>query len=164
MEEIFNFLSPFIAAFLASWITYRLTLKSKKIDYLLKYRIESFKNLSNKISQIKKQYLYNISELTTDDIGIHKSILENNKSKSTMILLTELISIHEESQIFLTKKARSTLNDFIKKTSTICGMELSMSNEANQEDFKESYVNRYNQAIKEIESCLEVLYKELKIP
>jgi hypothetical protein len=164
MEEIFKLLSPFIAAFLASWITYPLTLKSKKIDYLLKYRIESFKNLSSKISQIKKQYLYNISELTTDDIGIHKSILENNKSRSTMILLTKLISIHEEYQIFLTKRARSTINDFIRYTSTICGMELSMFDEANLEDFNESYVNRYKRAIKEIESCLVGLYRELKIP
>ncbi len=97
------------------------------------------------------------------EIGPDESLLENGKSKATRTHLIELISIFEGQQIFLTKKARGYVDDLIKSTSIICGMELAMATE-DSEEFKKSYISRYEQGIDEIESCLEILYKEVKIP
>lgn len=168
LKEIFElfkilmpYISPFIAAFIASWLTYYFTLRSKRADLLFQHRIDAFKKVAKKLSNIKKQFIFNITQMQGIEIGPDESFLEDGKNKATRIHTIDLISIQEENQIFLTDKSRKYLETLVNNLMHICGMELGINENP---DLKESYIKAYNVRIEEIDKCLKILFSELKIP
>lgn len=151
--QIASIVSPFIAAILASLLSYSFTTKTKRKEFLYQNRVDSFKSIAAKITSFKKYCLGRIASLKGNEFSPYY-----DEEGSGLTFRREISTDSELNQLFLTKKSRSAIDSLLNNMGPLCNAELH-----NAPPNEYSYGNVYELSLKECENCLEILYKELDL-
>ncbi|MDJ1472856.1 hypothetical protein [Xanthocytophaga flava] len=156
--KIFLFISPFISAFLASYLTYRFGIRSKKIDYLYQSRIPAYKEISTKLVEAKRYCLGKISEHSSNEFSPYYDL-----AGSGLQFRIDIAHVVDANEMFLTDKSKAQLANLDEKFSLLTNAEASMFGLEDSEE-KQSFYSIYPFILAEIELCLNELYSELGFP
>lgn len=163
MEEALKYLSPFLAALLASYLTYLFTMRSRKYEILLKERIPAFKSIQRRIVSLKRYCMARVAEYQGNEFAAHFDDLPGEDKKSALSHRSELGNLVEENLIFLSSQSRKSLEDLDTQLSLLCNLELSLAANPDQ-SITSSAQGAYEATLDRIDTCLENLYSELKLP
>lgn len=152
--KIFVVIAPFISAGLASFLTYVFGTRAKRKEYLYQNRIESFKQIAIKISELKKYCLSKVACYEGNEFSPFYDL-----EGSGLMHRSSISDTVEFNQIFLTNKSQKALTDLMNQLSFICNVELSIA--SGNDDLNNSSV--YEATLKQADICLTVIYKELGI-
>ena len=151
--QIASILSPFIAAILASLLSYSFTTRTKRKEFLYQNRLEAFKLIAAKITSFKKYCIGKIALHSGHEFSPYY-----DEEGSGLTFRTEIANEAELNQLFLTRKSRNAIDSLLGNMSLVCNAELHAPSSADAD-----YGNVYDISLRECEKCLEVLYKELNL-
>ena len=63
IQQMYNYLSPFIAAIAASWLTYFFTIRQKRHEILLQEKLNAFKSIQERLVSIRRYCEAGIAEI-----------------------------------------------------------------------------------------------------
>jgi len=161
IAKIYGYLAPFIAACVASWITYYFTLRQKKHELLLQEKLHAFKAIQAYLVSLRRYCEAGIAEVEGGDFNPTFESLPENDPKSALIHSTALQNVIDSNLIFISHSARKALNELIQQVYMLCSMELAISSDP---ELKSSSPSGYSATIREVENCINILYSELKLP
>lgn len=144
-------------------LKFELALLSRKHDILLDEKIRVFKKLQKRLVEFKKYCEAAIG--TYDSRGeFHPNleILDESIDKATLKHLTALNKITVEDFIFLSEQSKNILEELMYNCSLMCSMEQHIN--VDNIDIVRSTVSTYEQAIMNIDKCLQSLYEDLNFP
>jgi len=165
--EIFSFISPFIAAFLASGLTYYFAIRAKKHEIIVQERLLAFKAIHRVLLRFRKYYWARIGDRDFSEFALGTDSLENDDKLSPLEQLHLLDSVLADNEIFLPKKSRELFSDLNRKLSMLCSSEMyvaSQSDDLATIEAMESQLPQFIGALDAIDKCIEELYKNLKMP
>ncbi|WP_303312187.1 hypothetical protein [Hymenobacter sp. BT730] len=155
--KIFLTIAPFISAGLASFLTYSFGTKAKRKEYLYQNRVESFRQIAIKVSELKKYCFGKIALIQGNEFSPFFDL-----EGSGLMHRSAIADTVDFNQIFLTKKSRQYLDELIAHMSFICNKELAISGRGmHEEPSNDSSV--YESTVKKADECLAVLYRELDL-
>jgi hypothetical protein len=103
--QVFAVISPVISSIATGYITYSLTNRSKKTEYLYQHRISAFKAIFKVVTAIRRFALGQIAL----ELGAETSPYFDEPG-SPLSLSDDLARIREENEIFLTERSREALD------------------------------------------------------
>ncbi|WP_139255090.1 hypothetical protein [Hymenobacter psychrophilus] len=151
----FVIISPFISAALASSLTYIFGTRAKRKELLYQNRIESFKQIAIRVSELKK---YCIGQLAVYQGNEFSPFYELEGSGLTH--RGAIANITEYNQIFLTSKSKKALENLINNISMICNAELYIASQS-FDDIPVDHNSIYEYTLKQADLCLSIIYNEL---
>jgi hypothetical protein len=155
--KFFVIISPFISAGLASFLTYFFGTRTKRKELLYQNRIESFKQIAVRISDLKKYCIGQLAIFRESEFSPFYEL-----EGSGLIHREKIADVVEYNQLFLTTKSRIALEDLDGQISMICNAELNISNRTDEDELTD-YSSVYEYTLKQANSCLDILYKELDL-
>ena len=161
MREFYNIISPFIAAFLASFLTYYFTVRTKKHEALIAQRLPAFKAIQKKLVSIQRYCEAKRAELDGDEFSSRLNDLSSEDQKSALEHLTELKMIADENQVFLSKSSKKSIERIYSALALLCSMELSTIEHPDEFALGPG---AYSLPLERIEESVQKLYGELKLP
>ena len=149
--KILAIVSPFVSGV----ITYILTQRVKKSEYLYQNRIPAFKEILLTLIKIKK---YAIGKIALSK-GAEFSPYYDEEGSSLM-LRTELANVGDTNEVFLTDKSKSLIANVDSQLGIFCNAELSASGRSSSED-DDMYNINYDSLLDVVENCIRGLYSEV---
>lgn len=167
MREIYNLLSPFIAAFVASLITYLFTVRAKKHEALITQKLQAFKAIQKQLSLFKDYYFARLGEIQGNEFAPMVKDLPEEARKSPLIQRQALSTVLADNSIFLSKESRKCLDSLDGSLNLLCNLEMYAATETwalmkNLQNIDAKYA--YEQILFQIDECIEKMYRELKLP
>ena len=166
MKEIYTYLSPFIAAFIASLITYLFTVRAKKHEILMTHKLEAFKAIQKLLSLFKSYYFAKLSEIQGNEFAPMVVDLPDEAQKSPLLQRQALNLVLSGNSIFLSADSRKSLSYLDSSLGFLCNLELNAQIElgtlklVTEVDTKSAY----EQILFQIDECIDKMYEELKLP
>lgn len=161
VQQLYTYAAPFIAAFVASWLTYTFAIKQKKYEVLLKEKLIAIKAVQERLTSLKRYCEASIAEVEGGDFNPNLESLLPTDPKSALMHSTALQYTVDANYLFLTPKEKQSLEEVAIALGMLCSMELTMSADPS---FKDSTPSGYRGALREIQNCLNLLYEELRLP
>jgi hypothetical protein len=164
MKDIYTYLSPFLAALIASVITYFFTTRAKKQEVLILQRLQAFKAVQKQLALFKAYYFAKLSEIQGNEFAPMVKDLPDDARKPPLLQRQSLESVLSDNAIFLSSASRKSLSELDSSLGLLCNLELDheyeVMNLVNRVESK--YV--YEQLLFQIELCIDRMYKDLKLP
>lgn len=164
MKEIYSYLSPFIAAFVASFLTYLFAVKVKKHEVLLAQRIPAFKSIQKELVSFRRYYIASLSEMVGNEFAPKLNDLSKEDRKSPLEQRDALEVVLADNLIFLSKGSRNCLNALEDSLGLLCNVELLHVTEPENEILQSEAKGLYERILSQIDECIEEMYKELRLP
>lgn len=164
MKEIYSYLSPFIAAFVASFITYIFAVRAKKHEVLLTQRIPAFKAIQKQLVSFRRYYTASLSEIVGNEFAPKLNDLSKEDRKSPLEQRDALDAVLADNLIFLSKGSRNGLNALENSLGLLCHVELLHATEPENETWQNEVNGFYERILSQIDECIEEMYKELRLP
>ena len=160
MKEDFLFkLLALISPFVSGFITYALTKRSKRDEYLMQNRLPAFKDIAAVLVKIKK---YCIGQIAAEEGAEFSPYFGNEElATSALILRTELADARFLNEVFLTSKSTELLNQVAEQLSMLCNLELAMAGSPTREDAASLVGNGYTTMLDVVETTLAGVYKQV---
>jgi hypothetical protein len=152
--QIWDVLAPFIAAGLASWLTYHFALKQRRGEILIDQRLAAFNSLQAALVDLV--HYCEFKHHPGDDIG---PSLPEGTPKSALLNIQIISQCFDANRIFISKKSRELLSKLLGLVSMAASMELAVVSDPELEDR-----SLYGQIREDADSCLESLHTELGLP
>jgi len=159
LDRIVRYSSPFLAAGLASVLTYVTVGRQKRMDVLTIERLGAFKAVQSALVGLKHYCESAAGELDGGDFSRRVEDLPSDVPRSALTQSDALRSVIDGSQIFFPKQARKELEGLVQKVSLLASMELAAATEPSVAS-RESYARTIDQ----VEACIERLYSCLRLP
>jgi hypothetical protein len=153
--KILAIVSPFISGV----ITYLLTQRSKKSEYLYQNRIPAFKEILPVLIKIKKYAIGKIALYTGSEFSPY-----HDEEGSSLMLRTELANIGDANEVFLTDKSKGLIADVDSQLGLFCNAELSFPNIKIESENPDLEMIDYRPLLDVIEKCIRGLYSEVGLP
>jgi len=157
-ETLFKILAV-VSPFAASGITYLLTLRSKKNEYLYQNRLPAFKEIASVLIRIRKYCAGKIA----DEMGAEFAP-RFDENGSGLMFVSELADARQLNEIFLTDKSKSLLDAVDTQLNLLCHAEMSFFSASTREEGITYIGNAYSLLFEVVEGCLKGLYKEVGLP
>jgi len=164
MDKLYQYLSPFIAAVLASYITHMLMIRSKKFDVLFQERIPACKAILKRLVSIKRYCLAGLAEYSGSEFSPRLEDLPEHDQGSALTHRTDLSFLAEENQIFLSKSSRRALIELDAQLGLLCNVELQLAGSQPHADAASLAEDTYGMTVTAIDECIDRLYNDLKLP
>jgi hypothetical protein len=152
--KIAAFVSPLLAGTLSGFITYGLTIKSKKFDILYANKIPAFKEIAKQLLVLKQFLIAKIA----DKSGMEFS--PEYEDTSILNFITEISSVREANYMFTSKKSQLALNSLLDNMSLVANFELQQA--AGVDGFSDG-LPLYNRLLTTTSETLDILFNELNI-
>jgi len=163
-EMVYKIVSPFIAALMASGVTYHFTLRMKSREIILIERLKAFKLLHQKIASLKKYCTVKEVEGDGSEFAPTVACLSQNDKNSILGHRTEIWALVEENGIFLSKKSQKAIQALDGQLSLLCNMELSLAESSPLKEIVNSASDGYKVGRQAAEKCLDALFAEIQTP
>ena len=157
-ETLFKILAV-VSPFAASGITYLLTLRSKKNEYLYQNRLPAFKEVANVLINIRKYCVGKMADASGAEFSPYY-----NENGSGLMFRTELADVRQLNEIFLTDRSKALLDKVDTQLNLLCHAELSFFGAVTREEGLTDIGNGYSVLLEVVEGCLKSLYKEVGLP
>ena len=147
-------ISPFVSAFLAGFTTYYFTLKTKKFDILYQNKIPAFKEITSKLSELKKFCLGRSAYFQGNEFSPYWE-----ENLGALEHRTSIAEVFENNYIFLSKSSKESIENLINTMSGLCNAEISLAGDNDLPGVEKEY-----ERIAEItEKTINILYSELNL-
>lgn len=154
-EALFKILA-IVSPFISGAITYILTQRAKKSEYLYQNRIPAFKEVLPILIKIKKYAIGKIALSRGAEFSPYY-----DEDGSSLMLRTELANIGDNNEVFLTDKSKKLIADVDSQIGIFCNAELSYhGNKANDPTWDIDYTP----LLDVVDKCISGLYKEVGLP
>ncbi len=164
MKEIYTYLSPFIAAFVASLITYLFGVRAKKHEMLMAQRIPAFKAIQKQLVAFRRYYIASLSQMVGNEFAPKLEDLSKEERKSPLEQRQSLDVVLADNLIFLSKESRKCLNALDDSLGLLCNVELLHASEPENQAWRDEAKGFYERVLAQVDACIEEMYKELKLP
>ncbi len=164
MKEIYTYLSPFIAAFVASYITYLFGIRAKKHEVLMAQRIPAFKAIQKQLVAFRRYYVASLSEMSGSEFAPKLEDLPEEERKSPLEQRQSLDAVLADNLIFLSKESRKCLDALDGSLELLCSEELLRASEPENQTWRDEVKGFYERILSQVDACTEEIYKELKLP
>jgi len=151
-KEIWNVISPFVAAFFASILTYKVGIRQTKTYYIIQRQLQALQELYTALTLLR-HYCENFID-ESDDIG---PITPDNTPHSALMNANNIRNTLSMSAIFIPLNIRRSIDDFLPFLSLLSSMELS------PEEFRDKclYETVSNKALDVMDQiCESILYSK----
>lgn len=162
--EIYSYISPFIAAMVASGITYFFTIRAKKHEFLTAQRIIAFKAIQRQLVSFKRYYNAFIGEHEGNEFAPRPDNLSPEDLKSPLEQRELLDIVLADNLIFLSTNSRERFNDLESSLSMLCNFELWKASDLQKSESDRESRRLYESMLTKIDDCIEEMYKDLKLP
>jgi hypothetical protein len=159
--KVFQYLSPFIAAALASWLTYFFAVRQHKHAILIKEKLAAFKVVQERLVAIRRYCEAGIAEIEGGDFNPTFEALPDTDARSALLHSAALRYVIDANRIWLSDEEIKALNDLSAQMGMLCSMELAISADPS---LKETGVSGYSAAIREVDTCINTMRDELNLP
>lgn len=157
-ETLFKILAV-VSPFAASGITYLLTLRSKKNEYLYQNRLPAFKEVASVLIKIRRYCVGKMAEERGAEFSPYY-----DENGSGLMFVTELADVRQLNEIFLTDKSKALLDTVDIQLNLLCHAEMSFFGAATREEGLMYIGNAYSLLLEVVEGGLKGLYKEVGLP
>jgi hypothetical protein len=158
-EMIYSYVSPFIAAGMASWLTYALAIRQKRHEVLIGERLAAFKAVQARLVALKHYCEATAGEYSGGDLQPRVDDLPEGEPRSALTQATELQRVVDQHRIFFSAAARKDLDGLSQQVCLLASMELAVTSDPSLGD-----PGVYGSASEQVDRCIERLYKELRFP
>ena len=148
-----------VSPFISGGVTYLLTQRAKKSEYLYQNRIPAFKEVLPVLIKIKKYAMGKIALNRGAEFSPYF-----DEEGSALMLRTELANISDANEVFLTKKSKHLISNIDGQLGIFCNAELSFPNIINQPENPDEEIIDYTPLFDVTEKCIAGLYKEVGLP
>lgn len=159
VDLIVRYASPFLAAGLASLLTYLFVSRQRRMDVLTTERLGAFKSVQEALVALKHYCQAMLGELEGGDFSRRLEDLRADVARSALTQGDALQEVVDRGQIFFSRSARKELERLIADLYIIASMEL-----AEATDPGVATPNVYSETIEQVEKCIERLYADLRLP
>ena len=161
MEKIYSYLAPFLAAGIASWLTYALAMRQRKQELLIQERLAAFKAIQERLVSIRRYCEAGLGEQGGSDFAARFESLPQSDPRSALLHASALQDVIDKNSIFVSQKGRVALKELTCQLALLCTMELAI---ASDPSIKSSSENGYNAGARAVDVCIGALYEELRLP
>jgi hypothetical protein len=151
--KVLAVVSPFASGF----ITYLLTLKSKRKEYQYQNRLPAFKEVQTVLVKIRKECMGKIAFAKGTEFAPYFS---NDGSPSD--LRTNLADVRQLNEVFFSSKSKALLDDVDNHLGLMCNAELYRFAAPTREE-SDKRTPDYEPLLDSVETCLAGMYKEVGI-
>ncbi len=152
--QFWDIAAPFVAAGLAAWLTYLLSLRQRRAEILIEQRLGAFNAIQSTLVGLLHYCEYR--GRPGDDIG---PSLPEGVPIAALGNAQRLSHCIDANRIYLSSAARSKLLHLRQSVAMAASMELAVTNGAEYED-SELYIRLKLEA----DACIEFLHGELGLP
>ena len=96
-EQLYTYVSPFIAAGAASWLTYALSIRQKRHEILITEKLFSFKAVQTQLVALKHYCEAAMGEYSGGDFHPRISDLPESESSSALTQVNELQRVVDQN-------------------------------------------------------------------
>ena len=107
IREVWNFLSPFVAAGLASWLTYQFGIRAKRFDVLLDKKVAAFDALQARLNAVRRYCEAALSEFEGGEFAPKIANLPQSDERSALAHTTALHYLMMEHRLFYSEIGRA---------------------------------------------------------
>lgn len=152
--KVLSIISPFISAFLAGFLTYSFTLKSKRFDILYQNKIPAFKEIVAKLISFKTFCLGRSAYYEGNEYSPYYE-----REIGAFNHRDEIVRTVELNSIFLSANSRKVINDLLNQMSGLFSAEIAL---AGGQDIP-GIEKEYGRFAALTENCIVRLYNELNL-
>lgn len=161
IADLYAYVSPFIAAGLASWLTYALAIRQKRYEILITEKLAAFKVVQTQLVALDHYCEAAMGEYSGGDFHPRISDLLESESSSALTQAINLQRVVDQNCIFFSAPVRKKLNGLSQQIYLLANMELAVA-VTSDNNFSDS--DAYEKVSKLVDCCIEELYQELKLP
>jgi hypothetical protein len=158
-EQLYTYVSPFIAAGAASWLTYALSIRQKRHEILITEKLVAFKAVQAQLVALNHYCEAAMGEYSGGDFHPRISDLNESEPSSALSQVHELRQVVDKHCIFFSAPVRKNLNGLFQQIYLLASMELIATS-----DNSFGNPDAYEKVSELVDLCIEELYKELKFP
>jgi hypothetical protein len=152
--QVWDVLAPFVAAILASWLTYWFAMRQRRGEILLEQRLAAFNALQAAL--VGLVHYCEFKHRPGDDIG---PSLPEGTPISALHNVQRLSHCVDANRIYISSPTRTALTKLCRSVSIAASMELAVLSDPSLEDR-----SLYGQMRKDADLCIERLHSELHLP
>src|SRR5687768_6045848 len=152
--QVWDVLAPFVAAGLASWLTYHFALRQRRGEILIEQRLAAFNSLQAVL--VGLVHYCEFKHHPGDDIG---PSLPEGAPHSALLNAQRISHCIDANRIYVSSPTRAELTRLCRSVSMAASMELAVTSSPEFEDR-----SLYGQIRKDADQCIERLHGELKLP
>ena len=160
-ENVFQYLSPLVSAFLASYLTQRLTERGKKKEALFQERLAAFKTLHRRLVAVTRYIDARLADTVGNEFAPGVSGLPADAPASALACTEALRGARDECSVYLTSRSRPSLDDLLSHLSLARSFEL---NSPGQADLEAAGPALYASLAAHVDLCIEAVFSELEFP
>jgi len=155
--KILNIVSPFLAAGLASWLTYVYGFRKQKSEVFLLKRLDALKEVHDSVLLAKRYCDTHLAEIHGNENAPWPESLKGYLSG--LSLLEQTANLYDANRMFLLSNEAERFSALIEQISMIASMERAI---IDAPDLMHTTESGYQGGSSLAEACLQELYKDLR--
>ena len=159
LDRIVRYASPFLAAGLASTLTYFTVGRQKRMDVLTTERLAAFKCVQTALVSLQHFCEASVGDLHGGDFSPRLEGLPPDVARSALAQGDALRVVLDRTRIFFPKETRKELDHLIEHVYLLASMELAAATEPSV-----ARTEPYSRVIDLVQRCIERLYGDLRLP
>jgi len=160
----FALASPFIAAILASFLTYWFGFRSKKQEIILHERLRAFQGIQRRLALIARYCRAACAENSGSEFAPRVADVAADAQGSALAHWTALQEVVDNNLHVLPPKPRQALEDVARHLSGLATLELALNETSPDPRIVASAPSTYEEVVTAVEGCLATVYKSLDLP
>ena len=160
--ELWQYASPFVAAAVASWTTFRFGIHGKRLDLAYAEVLAAFRIIKAEVLALKRYSEARAADIDGGDYEVRSDDLPAEQRRSFLEHHHALTQAVEEYDYVLTVVARSALEPVLQTLGLICSMQITM--DSNDPAHLDCAASLYRQLADQIPTCVDELYNALNLP
>lgn len=158
---IWTYAGPFVAALMASAITYAFLRRAKRRELADAERLAAFRALHERLLSLARYCDAFAAEISGGDFDDRLDDLPESDHRSALMHRNDIYRTRQQWQYLLSAKANDALRDLDGQLGLICTMNLTATQEYLRSDgAAETYTSMSEHAMK----CIDTLYEALELP
>lgn len=162
LRETWALLAPFVAALLASWLTFTFGVRSKRFDLAQAERLAGFRVFRERLLALKRYAEARAAEIDGGDYEPRLEELPAELQQSFLTYHNEITRIRDEYAYLFPVESSQALKPLFEHLGMVCSMELTRSSTDPSE--LEAAAHLYRLVAADVPSCLANLYSSLQLP
>ena len=145
--------SPFIAAFLTSWLTYRFAVHQKRQELLNQERLTAAKSLCERLAALKRYCEAGLGALQGGDLSPRFESLPSGDPRSALLHFAAVRYALHANRLFLTQGQARPVEAVQAQVGNLCSMEFALSDAPGSPELSRSVHSVYEACARAADSC-----------
>lgn len=155
--------SPFIAGFIASWVTYFFGVRGKRYDLVQAERLAAFRVLKERLLSLARYARARAANIDGGDLEPRTSDLAEGEGPNSFLMFhAEIGRVIDDYAHVVRGDAREALNELMARLQLVCHMQVAITGDP--EDRSEATADMYRSTASLATKCVDRVYSGLQLP